>query len=286
MKNNRFPIRSLYCAVALCLAIGQANAVLLYEDDFSGAAGSIVNIGNPSLSRQPNLVNTDDARYQGVNNQPSINATNGYAYSTNGGGAVSLALPSLAFGDVITLTLTMRTITNQAAGYVIAGFTKEANSLTSQGVVSAGLSGDGRLRVGTGTNTTSAYLSTSNDSGVVLSNSIYTSPLTTFVMTYTVGTGALQVSFDNDSISPYVWNGTVAASIEDLKFFTFQFNGANNQNNVPTGTPANTYTSNVDYLSVDVQPIPEPQAVVLILGGLGLFFVIRRARHRMMLCGK
>lgn len=247
-----------------------ANAVeaaVIYEDNFSGSAGSIVNTATPASSRQPNLVDYAGNRYQGVNSQPTINGS-GRAYSTNGGGAVSLALPSLTSGDVITITIDMVTSTTNVSGYIIAGFTKQANTITSQGVLSAGLSGNGRLRVGSGTDTGNVFLSGANDSGAVLSSGTWTSPLTTFVMTYNTGTGGLSINFDNDSISPYSWSGTVAASLADLQFFTFQFNGM-----------AASSAAYVDYMKVEITPVPEPSVYALLFGGLGFVLFMSRRRR-------
>lgn len=257
----------LALASVAVLSANAAQAAVIYEDNFTGSTGSIVNTTTPSLSRQPNLVDYSGNRYQGVNSQPTLDGL-GHAYSTNGGGAVSLALPSLTSGDIITITMDMVTSTTNVSGYIIAGFTKAANTITSQGVLSAGLSGNGRLRVGSGTGTGDVYLSTTNDTGAVNTGGTWTSALTTFVMTYNTGTGALSINFDNSAISPYSWSGTVLTSLADLQYFTFQFNGM-----------ASTNAAYVDYLKVEVTPVPEPSVYALLFGGLGFVFLMSRRRR-------
>lgn len=269
--NMKFfsPCKKLMVATAAIIVAHSAQAVVLYEDNFSGTAGSIV--PTPTTGRFPNLVDYNNNRYQGSNNQPSIDGS-GRFYSTNGGGAISLALPTLSSGDIIKITLDMVTSTTNASGYIIAGFTAlpETFGTTNSGVLSAGLSGNGRLRVGSGTSNSNIYISSGanlNDSGVVLSGGTYTSALTTFVMTYNTGTGAISITFDNDNISPYTWNGSYLAALSDLKYFTIQFNGM-----------AASNAAYVDYLKVEV--IPEPSTFALLFGGLGSVMLVARKRRQ------
>lgn len=258
--------RSLFLGAAL-LATTSLNAAVIYEDNFSGAAGSIVNTTTPSLSRKPNLVNTLDSSYQGSNTQPSTNGS-GQAYSTNGGGGISLLLPEISSGDVITITLQMTTVMTSASGWLMTGFTSAASTFGASGQLSTGLSGNGRFRAGTGTSSSNLALTSTNDSAVtsstVGSTTTYTSALTTYVMTYNTASGLLNVSFSNASMgSPYTWSTTTMATVADLNYFTIQWNGGG--------------TSTIDYMKLEV--VPEPGTVALFaLGAGGVVFLSRRKR--------
>lgn len=123
------------------LSLLPAMAEILFQDDFGGQ------MGEKLIQRTLNTAKGESVAFAG-HTQLVLNGS-GQVVSTNGGGAVSLPLPEIKPGDVITVTSNVRSA-GDPVSWIGIGFTKEPETLSSFGQITAAVRADGAGRVFTG----------------------------------------------------------------------------------------------------------------------------------------
>jgi hypothetical protein len=108
MKNLPLLLPAVLAGV-ICLNSPLAVAqTTIYEDDFSGDAGTLLS------GRAPDIVNTTGNTYVATASLELDGVGN--AVSTSGGGVASIALPTINDGDVITVTAAIRPVSSGDPG--------------------------------------------------------------------------------------------------------------------------------------------------------------------------
>jgi len=271
MKNLSHTFSLSVCAAVALFAPSIVRATIIYQDDFSGTAGSLMQ------GRSPDVVNTTGDTYTSSSSSYQVNGSGLMVATPAAAGQVNLALPAISLGDVITLTASIRPA---GTGWIALGFTQNSSSsLSGAGSAWALLNGEGSANAGkvavwSGPGTTSGsrvYLSSSAESGY---NGASPS---TFTLSYNTGTGIIDVSLGgitvyNGSLS---YNGVAgaAAPLSALQFAEIQFFG---QNAGSSATPGY-----VDNFTVAVTAVPEPATYGLCVVGFLFALVLskRRATH-------
>lgn len=221
---------ALFAGMALAAL---ANAEVIYEDTFSGARSS------PIAGRAPDTTNEPKAAYAGsaqlVADGQGRAATNGVNH------AVSLPMPKLKAGDIVTLTADVRAA-GSASGYVGLGFTDEVATLSGFAELMASVRSDGAGRVFLGSpQGKPLYLKPANLAGA---KGNVTEPVR---VTLALDTGKRRLTVHIGATT--VFDDTIDyATPERLNHATFQFAA---QNLATTETPAY-----VDYFKVEVSPAP------------------------------
>lgn len=140
MKAVPPPVLGLVVAFSIWSVL-PASADTLFQDDFGGQMGERL------IQRTLPTPGGESVAFVG-HTQLILNGA-GQVVSTNGGGAVSLPLPEIKSGDVITLSASVRSA-GDPVSWIGIGFTREAETLSSFGQITAAVRADGEGRVFTG----------------------------------------------------------------------------------------------------------------------------------------
>lgn len=218
---------------------------VVYEDDFSGAAGTSLN------GRSPNLVNVTGNTYtvqtgtlelSGGGVLWAVGSTTTTAHAT-------IKLPSNRIDDTIKIEMVFRPRGDVAGNWMGVGL-HDGSSVNMQGraVAWALLRGQpavqgGRMAVYSGRgNNGILYTSTATESGFEGADP------STLTLTYAVSTGNFKVELGgitkHDGVIAYQNNANTPAPLNDLTHVTLQFN-AQHVSTHPSGLPAY-----IDYLKV------------------------------------
>lgn len=222
---------ALFCGF---VCAGPLLAAVLYEDNFNGAAGA------PLVGRAPDTVNNPKASYLGSNLLVTDGAGRVVTKGTNH--AVSLPLPKITEGDVVTLTADVRA-SGTASAYIGIGLTDAVATLSgfSELMVSVRSDGAGRVFLGPPNKGTPLYLKPANLAGA---HGNVTEPVRV-VLIFDTGKRKLTALIGAGK----VFDGPVDyATPEQLNHVTLQFAS---QAAADTASPAY-----VDYLKVEVSPSP------------------------------
>lgn len=222
-------LTALFCGFVCC---GPLTAAVLYEDNFNGKAGV------PLVGRAPDTVNESKASYLGSNLLITDGA--GRVVTKGVNHAVSLPLPKIKAGDIVTLTADVRA-SGEASAYVGIGFTDAVSTLSGFAELMASVRSDGAGRVflGPPKNNTPLYLKPANLAGA---HGNVTDPVR-IVLTLDTGNRRLSVLIG----AGRVFDGPVDyATPERLNHVTLQFAA---QAVADAASPAY-----VDYLKVEVAP--------------------------------
>jgi hypothetical protein len=252
-------LKSVLLVAGLCLS---AQATVIFEDNFTGASGTLLN------GRSPNLVNTEGNTYTAPTSL-LLNGS-GWAVSTNGSGSASIAMPTLTANETVIMTAVLRP-RNTANNWMGFGFTDVVGSLATEGIAWAFLRGGthsngGRVTVNSGDGTTGAlYSSTAAEVGWAGA----TDP-STMKITYTVGTGNMKVELGTQTVFEglIAYNGAAGtpAPLEALNYFTFQWSSQNIDTSAAPGY----------FDSIKVEVIPEPATIGMLGLGAIVAALIRR----------
>lgn len=232
--NNPAPIsfRIFATLFSVFVCCGPLTAAVLYEDNFNGAAGV------PLVGRAPDTVNTPAASYLGSNLLVADGAGRVVTKGTNH--AVSLPLPKIAEGDVVTLTADVRA-SGAASAYIGIGFTDAVATLSgfSELMVSVRSDGAGRVFLGPPNKGTPLYLKPANLAGA---HGNVTEPVR-IVLIFDTGKRKLTALIGAGK----VFDGPVDyATPERLNHVTLQF--------AAQAAADATAPAYVDYLKVEVAP--------------------------------
>lgn len=227
-----FRMLAALCCGLVCF--GPLTAAVLYEDNFNGKASA------PLVGRAPDTVNTPKASYLGSNLLVADGA--GRLVTKGANHAISLPLPALKDGDVVTLTADVRA-SGAASSYIGIGFTDTVATLSgfAELMVSVRSDGAGRVFLGKPNDNNPLYLKPANLAGA---RGNVTEPVR-LVLTLDTGSRRLSVMIG----ATKVFDDTIAYSTPGrLNHVTLQFAA---QNNATAEVPAY-----VDYLKVEVSPAP------------------------------
>jgi hypothetical protein len=135
-------LKSVLLVAGLCLS---AQATVVYQDDFTGVAGSLLN------GRAPDTVNTGGNVYTASTAlKLSTNASaTGWAISTNGAGYAAIAMPTLTVNDTVIMTAVLRPRNSSANNWMGFGLqSADTNGVGTIGTAWAYLRGGVRLNEG------------------------------------------------------------------------------------------------------------------------------------------
>ncbi len=262
--RSKFLFRSLGLALLLPLT---SQAAVIYQDDFAGTAGSLLN------GRSPNVTNTTGNTYTATSTL-EVNGS-GRAVITSGSGFASIALPTINLSDTITITASIRPQNNASSdNWIGLGFGSSAAAMTTSGTAWAILRGgfthanQGRVSIFSGNNTAGQVYGSSAQEPTWGGSSP-----STMTLTYVVGTGNLTVALGAatlfDGIIDYGGVADTAAPLSALSQFTIQWNNQDVSTNPTPGF--------VDSYSLEI--IPEPSSFALLAGGLVALVALRRRRR-------
>lgn len=216
------------------LLIHTTWAGVVYEDSFTGPVGTKLN------SRGPDLFNADTSvKYIG-GDAPRILRDTGV---TLGNSVVSLPLPPIKAGEVVTVSLGIKAVGENPFGYIGVGFTDAAKEpLSTKGVLWANIMNGGYMRVWQGpSEPKGAGLLLHGSSASVAAPSI----VSELVLVFDTGSKNFSVTLDSQSI----FEGTIDfPALETLKFLTIQFNGVSTSNDPEVAC--------IDNLKVSIDPAP------------------------------
>lgn len=205
---------------AAVFAPAMIQAEVLFEDDFDGPSAERL------IQREPNVINKGSAMYLG-HAQLVLNESK-QVVSSQGSGAVSLPLPEIKAGDIITLTATIR-VAGEPVTWIGIGFTEEPQTLSSYGQITAAVRADGAGRVFTGAQKDGFLLYKEKDN-VARSAADVTEPVR-LQMSFDTGKFKLSVKVD-DSV---IYDGPVDYMTQDkLRYATLELV---RQNDVTSATP-------------------------------------------------
>jgi len=220
---------------------------VVYEDDFSGAAGTSLN------GRSPNLVNVTGNTYTTVGGIFELDG-NGRLWlvgSGTGNGWARIALPSALSSDVIVTELVLRPrVSTNIANWIGIGLSTNSDvgmgNTTSGGVAWVLLRGNastaaGRIEVSSGYGAVGPlYTSTVSESGFQGNNP------STLKLTYTVATGNLKVELGGiekfNGLIAFGGTANTPAPLSAISHLLFQFNTQNRSTQLNSGY--------IDYLKV------------------------------------
>lgn len=195
-------------AAAVLFSPSTSRAEVIYADDFGGGTGEKL------AGRQPETATKPGASYDG-NTQLVLNGA-GQVVSTNGSGAVSLPLPEIKPGDVISLTAKVRAA-GEPVTWIGVGFTESPETLSSFGQMTAAVRADGAARVFTGPQK-SGNLLYREASNVAKSDGATTAPVI-LSLTFNTGNFKLQAKVDDKVI----YDGPIDYTTCDrLRYATFE----------------------------------------------------------------
>ncbi len=212
-------LKSVLLVAGLCLS---AQAAVVYQDDFTGVAGSLLN------GRSPNLVNTEGKTYTATDTLQLDG--NGLAVSTSGAGSASIAMPALTANDTVVMTAVFRprSSSNNWMGF---GLARDPAALTGDGavwvLVRGGPHSNGGIvsissGPGTAGNVYATLAGTQPEAGFEGINP------STLKITYIVKTGHMKVELGVNTVFEglIAYNGTAGtpAPLDAIDYFTFQWN--------------------------------------------------------------
>lgn len=267
MKNQIPAFALSVCAALALLATNAAQATVIYQDDFSGTAGSQLQ------GRSPNLVNTTGNTYTTLapTNQLQINGS-GWLGTTGSGGVAWLALPAISLGDTITLTVSLRP-ESTTSNFIAIGFSDGTSDLISKGTAWALLRGGGAANAG------QVLVRSGNGTNGVLYNPGTQEPTwggsspSTMTLIYNTGTGNLQAKLGAATLFNGIidYNGVTdtPAPLSALTHVSIQWLS---ENSLSSGSPGY-----VDSLQVDV--VPEPSTTALLVAGAVCVGVLLRRKN-------
>jgi hypothetical protein len=219
----------------------------VYEDDFSGAAGTSLD------GRSPNLVNVTGNTYSTQSGNFQLNGSGRLWLlgSATGSGWARIALPSALSSDVIVTELVLRPrVSTNIASWIGIGLSTNSDvamgNTTSGGVAWVFLRGNastaaGRIEVSSGYGAVgSLYTSTVSESGFQGDNP------STLKLTYTVATGNLKVELGGiekfNGLIAFGGTANTPAPFSAISHLLFQFNTQNRSTQLTPGY--------IDYLKV------------------------------------
>jgi len=257
-------LKSVLLVAGLSLS---AQAAIIYQDDFSGTAGSLLN------GRAPNVVNTTGNTYTAAS-VLELNGS-GRAVSSNGGGYASIALPAVTEDDVVVMEAVFRPRSSND-NWMAFGLAKEsAADLTNHGTAWVNLRGGphangGRVTVFSGNATSGQLYQTATPPEAGWAGA--TDP-STMKITYTVKTGNMKVELGANTVFEGLidYNGVAdtPAPLSAIDHFTLQWSG---QDLSTSATPGY-------FDSVTVSVIPEPATIGML--GLGTLVTLGIRRKLM-----
>ncbi len=268
MKTQPLASPLAVCAALTLLVTGAVQATVIYQDNFDGASGSLLQ------GRSPNLVNTTGNTYTTLapTSQLQVNGS-GWLGTTGTGGVAWLALPTISSGDVITLTVSMRPAST-TSNFIAVGFSDGTSDLITKGTAWALLRGSGNANQG------QVLVRSGNGTSGVLYNPGTQEPdwggasPSTMTLIYNTGTGNLQARLGATTLFNGIidYNGVTdtPAPLSALTHVSIQWLS---ENSLSSGTPGY-----VDSLQVDV--VPEPASVALLLAGGVAAGVLRWRKNR------
>jgi hypothetical protein len=254
-------LKSVLLVAGLCLS---AQATVIYQDNFTGTGGSLLN------GRSPDTVNTGGATYT-ASDTLKLDG-NGRAVSTNGSGSASIAMPTLTANDTVIMTAVLRP-RNTVNNWMGFGFTDvAAGSLATDGIAWAYLRGgarsnQGQVTIASGDGTTGQLYTTAVPPEAGYAG--LTDP-STLKITYAVSNGNMKVELGANT----VWEGLIdyggvadtPAPAAALDYFTFQWNAQFPDTNANPGY----------FDSITVEVIPEPATIGMLGLGAIVAALIRR----------
>lgn len=231
-KMSIFPPIPVIALLLLLVHSGQAGVV--YEDGFTGPVGTKLN------SRGPDIFSADTTvKYLGGDG-PRILRDTGV---TLGNSVVSLPLPPIKKGEVISVSLGVKAVGENPFGYIGVGFTSAAKEpLSTNGLLWANVMNGGYMRVWQGPSEPKGEgLLLYGSSASVAAPSI----VSELILIFDTQSGNFSVTLDSQSI----FEGSIDfPSLESLRFLTIQFNGVSTSNDPEA--------SCIDNLKVSIDPAP------------------------------
>lgn len=182
------------CVLASLFAAPAGRGEIVYQDDFDGPAGSLIE------KRSPTPVNKTGNAYSVVGSPTQLLVDGSGNAVTNGeGGILHIELPGVVSGDVLTVTAKIRPA-SLTGNWMGVGFTDGTSDLVTCGAAWALLNGSGPANQGT-----VVVRSGLGDKGI-----LYRSPArepgwddsaaSTLVLVYTTTTGNLKVTLGADTL--------------------------------------------------------------------------------------
>ncbi len=257
-------LKSVLLVAGLCLS---AQASVIYEDNFTGTGGSLLN------GRTPDAVNTGGNTYTASTTlNLSTNASStGWAVSTVAAGYAAIAMPTLTVNDTVIMTAVLRPRNSTANNWLGFGLQSDNTSgVGTTGTAWAYLRGGVRLNEGLvaifsgpGPVSNTYTTVTTPESGYQGINP------STMKITYAVSNGYMKVELGANT----VWDGLIdyggvdtPAPLTAIDHFGFAWN---NQLTDTSTTPGY-------FDSIKVEVIPEPATIGMLGLGALITFAIRR----------
>lgn len=218
--------------VFLLTTLASAHAATIYEDSFTGPTGTKLNTRGPDVSNT-----TPAANYTG-GDAPRLSNNMGM---TVGNGVASLPLPAIKAGEIVTISLDVKTAGDNQFGYVGVGLANEPNvPLSRAGALWANIMNGGFARVWQGP-------SEPQGAGLALygggDHVADYSDMTRLVMSFDTGSKLLIVKLNDSPI----FEGVISfEDLDKLKYVSIFFNQVN-----ISGTPE---PACIDNFSVTIEP--------------------------------
>ena len=266
MKTLFFPLQLVSALVGLLFASAPAKAQLLVSDTFTHADGRFIPFSGTVTTYAPSPTNILGGVYVVTGGGDGDGKFLGNTGQMHNGGGVGLAMGS--YNDNATLTVSADlsflnvTVPVQISGYALLGFfSAQSTAQYNPGSARTNFTGlqvslDGSISLylqGTLTGSAIAYGGTYN-------------PAAMSTLTYTVNTTTGAIS-----------NITFGASSASYSFATTGFTQARTEF-VGFGGSLNNTPNWVAFDNFTVTAVPEPTAVMLAMGGMGLLGLRRRRR--------
>jgi len=236
------------CVAMTLFAAGIGQSSIIYQDDFEGDAGSLIQ------GRSPDAVDATGTTYTtiGSPNQLQLNGA-GSVVTIGRGGIMHILLPEISEGDVITLTAQVRPFST-ADNWIGLGFTDGEADLVQSGVAWVLLNGDGSKNKGK-----IVVRSGLGESGM-LYKSLSCEPTwvdgvpSTLIIVYNTRTGNLQVSLGGSNLFERLISyndiAETPAPLSSLSHVTIQWFNQNSRDMPDPGC--------LDSLQVEIDPAVTP----------------------------
>jgi hypothetical protein len=255
-------LKSVLLIAGLCLS---AQATVIYQDNFTGTGGSLLN------GRAPDTVNTGGKTYTAsttLNLSTNASAT-GWAVSTVAAGYAAIQMPTLTVNDTVIMTAVLRPRNSQNNWLGFGLQSDNTNGVGTIGTAWAYLRGgqhsnSGKVSIASGPGAASnLYASAVAEPGFEGLNP------STMKITYAVSNGYMKVELGANT----VWDGLIdyggvdtPAPLTAIDYFGFAWN---TQNTDSTTTPGY-------FDSIKVEVIPEPATIGMLGLGMLTILAIRR----------
>ncbi|MGZ0655465.1 hypothetical protein ACWPKS_07635 [Coraliomargarita sp. W4R72] len=239
------------------------HAQFTVSDDFSGpTAGTLLNGSTPDVTTGGVTWYSNYLQFNGAGSLET-NDTSGVSY---GGGAASVALPSLNGNETISMSANVRPL-NSRNNYIGIGLFNDELASSGSGELWFLLRGGFNPTTPT---TTGNVTSFGDGSSLDEVSGVTSGGLSSYLMSfdYNVGTGAYSMSVGSTVVSSGVID--FSGSLSDLSHAGFVFNS---QNNNGTSNPGQIQDFN---LSI----IPEANTSAILLGVVGLGFAMSVRRRK------